>query len=230
MHYIQSLKSYWRRERNCILHLANLLYRSAVSSGSYYSTFRSLSSFSTEVDVISVSENSDTVSRFTQQITWNKFLMLWPWKVLRVHVVMLILKLVAMVWRTPRDLQLLRRLTPQGNLQNFRCIYCTNLNKGEAEFPGSKVFIAPCGTGLWGQFRYSQPVIKLFLKAWHSLNKLHGTEPILEKTSVAQLLKDFTTFYGTRKFIFFSMAWVRERAIPTERLPLVGEVIANFCG
>jgi hypothetical protein len=27
-----------------------------------------------------------------------------------------------------------------------------------------------------------------------------------------------------------SMVWARERTIPTERPPLVGEVIANFCG
>jgi hypothetical protein len=27
-----------------------------------------------------------------------------------------------------------------------------------------------------------------------------------------------------------SMVWVRERTIPTERPPLAGEVIANFCG
>jgi hypothetical protein len=27
-----------------------------------------------------------------------------------------------------------------------------------------------------------------------------------------------------------SMVWVRERTIPTERPPLVGEVIANFYG
>jgi hypothetical protein len=27
-----------------------------------------------------------------------------------------------------------------------------------------------------------------------------------------------------------SMVWVRERTIPTERPPLVGEAIANFCG
>jgi hypothetical protein len=27
-----------------------------------------------------------------------------------------------------------------------------------------------------------------------------------------------------------SMVWVRERTVPTERQPLVGEVIANFCG
>jgi hypothetical protein len=26
------------------------------------------------------------------------------------------------------------------------------------------------------------------------------------------------------------MVWIRERTIPTERPPLVGEVIANFCG
>jgi hypothetical protein len=28
----------------------------------------------------------------------------------------------------------------------------------------------------------------------------------------------------------YSMVWVRERTIPIERPPLVGEVIANFCG
>jgi hypothetical protein len=27
-----------------------------------------------------------------------------------------------------------------------------------------------------------------------------------------------------------SMVWVRERTIPTERPPLLGEVVANFCG
>jgi hypothetical protein len=27
-----------------------------------------------------------------------------------------------------------------------------------------------------------------------------------------------------------SMVWVRERTIPTKQPPLVGEVIANFCG
>jgi hypothetical protein len=27
-----------------------------------------------------------------------------------------------------------------------------------------------------------------------------------------------------------SMVWVRERTIPIERPPLVGEVIASFCG
>jgi hypothetical protein len=27
-----------------------------------------------------------------------------------------------------------------------------------------------------------------------------------------------------------SMVWVRERTIPTERPPLVGEVISNLCG
>jgi len=31
-------------------------------------------------------------------------------------------------------------------------------------------------------------------------------------------------------FFFFSVALVRERTIPTERPPPVGEVSANFCG
>jgi hypothetical protein len=33
-----------------------------------------------------------------------------------------------------------------------------------------------------------------------------------------------------KKIKLNSMAWVRERTIPTERPPLVGEAIANFCG
>jgi hypothetical protein len=33
---------------------------------------------------------------------------------------------------------------------------------------------------------------------------------------------------GTKKLN--SVAWVRERTVPTERPPLVGEVSANFCG
>jgi hypothetical protein len=31
-------------------------------------------------------------------------------------------------------------------------------------------------------------------------------------------------------FLKNSMVWVRERTIPTEQPPLVGEVTANFCG
>jgi hypothetical protein len=41
-------------------------------------------------------------------------------------------------------------------------------------------------------------------------NSLHGTKQKTNKTN--------------------SMVWVRERTIPTERPPLVGEVTANFCG
>jgi hypothetical protein len=49
------------------------------------------------------------------------------------------------------------------------------------------------------------------------------------------LLGDFNAKVG-KKDIFKnnkqtnSMVLVRERTIPIERLPLVGEVIANFCG
>jgi hypothetical protein len=31
-------------------------------------------------------------------------------------------------------------------------------------------------------------------------------------------------------FFFYSMVWVRERTIPTKRPPLLGEMVANFCG
>jgi hypothetical protein len=37
-------------------------------------------------------------------------------------------------------------------------------------------------------------------------------------------------FHTKKKTKLSSMVWVRKRTIPTERPPLVGEVIANFCG
>jgi hypothetical protein len=36
--------------------------------------------------------------------------------------------------------------------------------------------------------------------------------------------------YGVFKIEQYKTLWVRERTIPTERPPLVGEVSANFCG
>jgi hypothetical protein len=36
--------------------------------------------------------------------------------------------------------------------------------------------------------------------------------------------------HATKFYKLNSMVWVRERTIPTERPPLVGEVTANFCG
>jgi hypothetical protein len=79
---------------------------------------------------------------------------------------------------------------------------------------------------------------------------------LLEKLPVVQLPNNFPTVYATQKFITVftramycteqhqpvhttpsyltkktnSMALVRERTIPTERPPLVGEVSVNFCG
>jgi hypothetical protein len=44
-------------------------------------------------------------------------------------------------------------------------------------------------------------------------------------------IQPFPQFYtGVYKTKLNFMVWVRERTIPTERPPLVGEVIANFCG
>jgi hypothetical protein len=37
-------------------------------------------------------------------------------------------------------------------------------------------------------------------------------------------------YYYYYYYYYYSMASVRERTIPTERPPLVGEVSANFCG
>jgi hypothetical protein len=47
-----------------------------------------------------------------------------------------------------------------------------------------------------------------------------------EQTNIV-LTFDFDILGGKKNN---SMVWVRERTIPTERPPLVGEVIANVCG
>jgi hypothetical protein len=59
----------------------------------------------------------------------------------------------------------------------------------------------------------------------------------MEYCSVNQALNSFICvlindmFHLTKlKTKLNSMVWVRERTIPTERPPLVGEVIVNFCG
>jgi hypothetical protein len=55
--------------------------------------------------------------------------------------------------------------------------------------------------------------------------KVHGE--VFALASAGYGLDDQRVGVGVR---INSMAWVRERTIPTERPPLVGEVIANFCG
>jgi hypothetical protein len=49
------------------------------------------------------------------------------------------------------------------------------------------------------------------------------------KTSI-RLTKISSEIRDKKKLKLNSMVWVRERTIPTERPPLVSEVIANFCG
>jgi hypothetical protein len=44
--------------------------------------------------------------------------------------------------------------------------------------------------------------------------------------TVGEIL-DFLTHIRIKKN---SVSWVREQTLPMERLPLVGEVSANFCG
>jgi hypothetical protein len=48
--------------------------------------------------------------------------------------------------------------------------------------------------------------------------------------SVCYMSQPFRGLIKKLKKKLNSMVWVRERTIPTERPPLVGEVIANFCG
>jgi hypothetical protein len=43
--------------------------------------------------------------------------------------------------------------------------------------------------------------------------------------------EDLNLFINNKKYLIFNFnSMVRERTIPTERPPLLGEVIASFCG
>jgi hypothetical protein len=59
-------------------------------------------------------------------------------------------------------------------------------------------------------------------------NKFHS-HYIHDTTRLPNTRNKFHSHHITNKQTD-SMVWVRERTIPTERPPLVGEVIANFCG
>jgi hypothetical protein len=62
---------------------------------------------------------------------------------------------------------------------------------------------------------------KFVLTDWHETRPDFGTRGLSRKMSSVK---------GPRNKKKNSMVSVRERTIPTERPPLVGEVIANFCG
>jgi hypothetical protein len=64
---------------------------------------------------------------------------------------------------------------------------------------------------------------------------VYGCETWVSKESVTQRLSVFERkilrkIFGPTKLKLNSVALVRERTIPTERPPPVGEVSANFCG
>jgi hypothetical protein len=64
-----------------------------------------------------------------------------------------------------------------------------------------------------------------WLKSNHHKNKQKG---VLE--SRVHVLPKHIHYNFTYLTQLNSMAWVHERTIPIEQLPLVGEVSANFCG
>jgi hypothetical protein len=80
--------------------------------------------------------------------------------------------------------------------------------------------------------------LQLIIHIFKNINQLQKNEVCLcecssEVLGASVLVKSGleNREYGRRKHKQTnSMVWVRERTIPTERPPLVGEVIANFCG
>jgi hypothetical protein len=66
-----------------------------------------------------------------------------------------------------------------------------------------------------------------------TLNTLRSIVPKPEASHYVSPMKSCVLIYLallTNKQKTNSVAWVGERTIPTEQLPLVGEVSANFCG
>jgi hypothetical protein len=82
-------------------------------------------------------------------------------------------------------------------------------------------------------WRATEEECGLFQWNWVSLEAVFEARSLRKLTSLlitiyVSVTKDFKSNHVLRSTN--SMVWVRERTIPTEPPPLVGEVIANFCG
>jgi hypothetical protein len=62
----------------------------------------------------------------------------------------------------------------------------------------------------------------------HISGQEHQPKHTICKATTIQTISE--SYITMKKRKLNSMVWVRERTIPTKRPPLVGEVIANFCG
>jgi hypothetical protein len=80
-------------------------------------------------------------------------------------------------------------------------------------------------------FRIMVNVTLYYLHAVHSMSLITVREKRIQNCSHWYLKGRFWR-YGRERIVNKknSMVWVRERTIPVERSPLVGEVIAKYCG
>jgi hypothetical protein len=73
--------------------------------------------------------------------------------------------------------------------------------------------------------------IRLYWRFWEKTGNVYQTtqRQIVEYSGHHSYLHGNLTYLRNDELVI-SVALVRERTIPTERQPLVGEVSANFCG
>jgi hypothetical protein len=89
---------------------------------------------------------------------------------------------------------------------------------------------------------YTDPRVHVLAISYNSPTSGNSTEKVVMKERRMQLTRSYLLYISNYLFIqvnlnwtelnwteLNSIVWVRERTIPTERPPLVGEVIANFC-
>jgi hypothetical protein len=63
-----------------------------------------------------------------------------------------------------------------------------------------------------------------------NMRRQTGARKCIKCSSRIYWIEGLTSEFQAHKLKLNSMVWVRERTIPTERQPIAGEVIANFCG
>jgi hypothetical protein len=114
-------------------------------------------------------------------------------------------------------------------------VYATNLSRLQRETRGEGEREEQAN-GTWEKHKYtnnSDPITSTseLLSETVSLRMLTNLRfADLRLTTAQQRATGQKNIYIYKKTKQNSMVWVRERTIPTERPPLVGEVIANFCG
>jgi hypothetical protein len=83
----------------------------------------------------------------------------------------------------------------------------------------------------------SETLLRIYQITWWQFPEVHNVDTPMRTTNLTWNFQKLhiqvwtgPSFFSSTKTKLNSVALVRERTIPTERPPLVGEVSANFCG